>query len=56
MKESNKQALKMAQQSIKQMAEYMTGMYNNQQASEKENADPKKEKEQRHQRGKKPVH
>ena len=56
MTEGNIQALEMAQQSIKQMSEQMTAMYNNLQAAEKENDDPNKEKGQRHQRGKKPVH
>ena len=35
MKESNKQVLEMAQQSIKKMAEQMTEMYNNLQVVEK---------------------
>ena len=50
MKERNKQALEMVQQSIKQMAEQITAMYNNLQAGEKENDDPNKEKVQCHQR------
>ena len=56
MKESNKHALEMAQQSIKQMAEQMKEMYNNIQAVEKENDDPKKEKVQHHQRKQNLVH
>ena len=56
MKEGNKQALEMAQQSIKQMAEQMKLMYNNLQAEEKDTDKPNKEKGQRHQRWKNPMH
>ena len=52
MKESNKQALEMAQQSTKKMAEQMTVMYNKLYATEKENYNPNKEKGQFHQRKK----
>ena len=44
MKGSNKKALEMAHQSIKQMSEQMMAMYNSVQAAEKENVDPNKEK------------
>ena len=40
----------MTQQSIKQMAEQMTEMYNNIQVAEKYNVDPNKDKGQRHER------
>ena len=49
MKESYKQALKMAQQSMKQIAEQMMVMYNIVQAKEKENDDHNKEKGRRRQ-------
>ena len=52
MKEINKQAHEMAQQSIKQMAEQMAAVYNNLQAAENDNTDPNKKKWQRHQRKK----
>ena len=46
MKEINKQALKMVQQSINQMAEQIMAMYSSVQAAKKENVDPDKEKGQ----------
>ena len=46
----------MAQNSIKEMVEQMTAMYNILQAAEKGNDDPKKEKGKRHQRKQKPLH
>ena len=56
MKESNKQALEMAQQSIKKMAEKMTAMYNSVQTAENYNANPNKEEVRRHQRKQNPMH
>ena len=56
MKESNKQALEMAQQSIKKMAEKMTAMYNSVQAAENYNANPNKEEVRRNQRKQNPMH
>ena len=44
MKEINKQAHEMAQQSIKQMAEQMAAVYNNLQAAKNDNSDPNKKK------------
>ena len=55
-KESNKQALEMAQQSIKKMAEKMTAMYNSVQAAENYNANPNKEEVRRNQRKQNPMH
>ena len=46
----------MAQQSIKQMAEQTTAMYNNIQEVEKENDYPNKEKGKRHQIKQNPVY
>ena len=56
MKESNKQALEMAQQSIKHIADHMAAMYNNLQVVEKENEGPNKYKGQLHQRQQNQVH
>ena len=52
----NKQALEMAQQSIKKIAEQMTMVYNNLQAEEKENDNPDEKKGKLNQRKQKPVH
>ena len=49
MKERNKQDLKMAQQSMKKMAEQIMVMYNTVQVAEKYNAEPNKEKGRRRQ-------
>ena len=44
-RESKTQALEIAQQSLNQMAEQMTAMYNNLQATEKDNGDPTRRRE-----------